>query len=698
MTGDSEHWSNLFDEIHELAHAALTGTASRVQLERLEDLVANSDDACRAYTQYLKETVVIRQAVRVSGAASGERSDDEPIARSRGRVEAQLHGPPADSKLDRRLKILLTAAVVVACGAATFLMLGRSPADPSVKVARIVRQSGAVWAGETPVDLQAGDSLSYGRYELSEGIAQVKFPWGTEVTLEGPVELELLPDGTRRLNKGRLVAKVSPDDTGFTIETPTVTVIDLGTEFGVSTDLSGESEVHVFKGAVEARKRYGQETTSELIRLAAGEATIFGRENAATRQILYNPNRFSRAWRMADRIAGTSGDLRFVHPPPQSVAEGRTENNEQLLLFLEREQVSLPAATSITMSEPGYYTTFGERESWIPANVEVDSYLMHFDPIGSVLGQAPVTVRGSVTFDRPILGIIVRGDQLAASDAALSSPEIEYIPLTRYSDFADHSCEINEPPCYVRGLVGQVSTNPRLSPAPNDWVRLSKDRRTLTVSCTTGAEVEQLRILVASVEVEVPLLAGPPPTTDSTPYGGRPFAVGSTIEAEDFDLGGQGIAYFDMTPELIANVYRSRESVELRRYVDGERSATVVCFTRAGEWINYSVNIDSPGTYVVKAAVGSRTGGGVFRFEFGETVSTGPVVLPKSGGNRFPLDEHELVRSAPVVLPAGPQTMRVVMESNHKDGWIGDFDWFEIERVPDEVPAPASEMAAATSK
>ena len=52
---------------------------------------------------------------------------------------------------------------------------------------------------------------------------------------------------------------------------------------------------------------------------------------------------------------------------------------------------------------------------------------MHFNP--SVrLGKGP---GGGVQFDRPIIGVIARGDQLRSSDAILGLPELAYPDETR---------------------------------------------------------------------------------------------------------------------------------------------------------------------------------------------------------------------------------------------------------------------------
>ena len=45
--------------------------------------------------------------------------------------------------------------------------------------------------------------------------------------------------------------------------------------------------------------------------------------------------------------------------------------------------------------------------------------------------------------------------------------------------------------------------------------------------------------------------------TGQSPYGGTPWAILGTIQAENYDLGGQGVAYNDTTSGNSGNAYRN---------------------------------------------------------------------------------------------------------------------------------------------
>lgn len=114
----------------------------------------------------------------------------------------------------------------------------------------VIRSSGAVlFARGLAATANDGDPLSAGRYDLRAGLMEVAYPSGVEVLIESPATFELRGTNTVRLSEGRLSARVPKNAVGFTVETPAASVVDLGTEFGVSAGKTG-SEVHVFKPEV----------------------------------------------------------------------------------------------------------------------------------------------------------------------------------------------------------------------------------------------------------------------------------------------------------------------------------------------------------------------------------------------------------------------------------------------------------------
>ncbi|KAG5179536.1 hypothetical protein JKP88DRAFT_167518 [Tribonema minus] len=92
----------------------------------------------------------------------------------------------------------------------------------------------------------------------------------------------------------------------------------------------------------------------------------------------------------------------------------------------------------------------------------------------------------------------------------------------------------------------------------------------------------------------------------STPFNvGAPAAVPGVIQAEEFDLGGEGIAYHNINLDRGAPpAMRAGEaSVEIDTIAVGKAQVTAVGYIRDGEWLKYSVNIAAAGFYTASLTV-----------------------------------------------------------------------------------------------
>src|SRR5207248_8478634 len=74
---------------------------------------------------------------------------------------------------------------------------------------------------------------------------------GATVVLEGPAELMLISRTEAYCAHGKLRASVPPQAKGFSIGAPQLSLVDRGTEFGLSVGADDKTEVHVFQGKVE---------------------------------------------------------------------------------------------------------------------------------------------------------------------------------------------------------------------------------------------------------------------------------------------------------------------------------------------------------------------------------------------------------------------------------------------------------------
>ena len=142
------------------------------------------------------------------------------------------------------------------------------------------------------------------RVAAGVGRGRTGVPGGARVCIEGPAEFAPRSGGRVELNCGRLVAYVPAQARGFTVNTPTAEVIDLGTEFGVEVNRQGRTDLVVIKGQVEVKPvakdaapaRRGQ-------RVVAGQAVRVAADDRTPTPVEFNPAKFAA---VRETIAATS--------------------------------------------------------------------------------------------------------------------------------------------------------------------------------------------------------------------------------------------------------------------------------------------------------------------------------------------------------------------------------------------------------
>ncbi len=173
------------------------------------------------------------------------------------------------------------------------------------------------------------------------------------------------------------------------------------------------------------------------------------------------------------------------------------------------------------------------------------------------------------------------------------------------------------------------------------------------VSITTGDSFDislpKSSILIIKIPPENP--------TDQLPYGGVVRSIPGTIEAEDYDTGGKFVAYYDTTEANRGGQCRS-DDVDIETCSEGGYDVTGIC---PGEWLEYSVDVNSSGLYKITTRVASADSNGEFRIEFNGRDETGPVLFSATGEEQIFSDTD-----VNVFLKKGEYTMRLLMDTK---GW-----------------------------
>jgi uncharacterized delta-60 repeat protein len=150
------------------------------------------------------------------------------------------------------------------------------------------------------------------------------------------------------------------------------------------------------------------------------------------------------------------------------------------------------------------------------------------------------------------------------------------------------------------------------------------------------------------------------------PFGGTPQPIPGRLEAENYDIGGQGIGYLDTTPGNTGGGYRS-DDVDIK---PSREDGYAVGWFAAGEWLAYTVNVEAAGDYDVTARVGSALPDRTFHIEVDGADVTGPVAVPQTAD----WDEYATVRAGSLSLTAGTHVLRVVVGPDD----FMDLQWVDI--------------------
>ena len=247
---------NLQDQILQL----LDGDLDRVAASRLDEELRESGEARKIYVQ-----------LSALHSALGE------LEESRSSI-GQLPVIPIERLLARQRRqsilnaLLAAAAILIVCS----VVLWSKMVPPATAVAsfRLSPDSAYSLSHAEGKETAKGPVLSRGsRLQLTRGVMEASFESGVRCVFKAPCDLTVLADDRISVADGVAWFHVPSSSVGFTVELPNLTVIDLGTEFGISAPAKESHEVHVMDGRVKVVTR---NASSQPIELRAGEARKAG--------------------------------------------------------------------------------------------------------------------------------------------------------------------------------------------------------------------------------------------------------------------------------------------------------------------------------------------------------------------------------------------------------------------------------------
>ena len=178
-------------------------------------------------------------------------------------------------------------------------------------------------------------------------------------------------------------------------------------------------------------------------------------------------------------------------------------------------------------------------------------------------------------------------------------------------------------------------------------------------------------------EPDVCILSAVEPGQEAIPVPGTDNRIPGNMEAEDFDHGGEGVAYHDNEPENLFGLYRDTEGVDIKSTGDttGEYQIGLI---HPGEWLEYTVCVEE-GIYDVWLRVTSKSAApGRVKVSVGGQ-ELGTVQIPSTGAWDT---NYTTVTLTNKQLNAGNKILRLDFLDNPATPGRGFFDLNWVRFVP----------------
>lgn len=137
----------------------------------------------------------------------------------------------------------------------------------------------------------------------------------------------------------------------------------------------------------------------------------------------------------------------------------------------------------------------------------------------------------------------------------------------------------------------------------------------------------------------------------------KPHSIPGTIEAEDFDTGCPGDAYYDRDEINEGGQYRLKEGVDIEKCAAGGYN---VGWTHTGEWMGYTVNVSKSAMYQISFYIASSMDSPKLHLEYTGADKTGIISIPNTAG----FQNWEVIKKT-AKLDAGKHVLKLVVDGDY---------------------------------
>lgn len=173
-------------------------------------------------------------------------------------------------------------------------------------------------------------------------------------------------------------------------------------------------------------------------------------------------------------------------------------------------------------------------------------------------------------------------------------------------------------------------------------------------------------------------------TQEAGPYNGSPASIPGKIEAEEYDFGGQGVAYSDEDSENRGEAFRN-DGVDIYAAATGYS----IGYNQEGEWLNYTVDVQETSKYTVSISAATDNATASFQLLIDGKAVTGDISAPNTGN--FKDYQKVIVRTKEI--SEGQHTLQLKITSS----WL-DIDYLTFEKYESNGDDPYDENGCVIGK
>lgn len=472
-------------DFEELVVRFQTGTLTPEEVESFESLLQADEQKRLIYLGMEKQSAEIARLLKRKSTI-GDASADELVSL-----------PQANWLSESGTRRSLWIAASIAAAIVVVWFSKPEPKRPQMtesvhlvsSAAKITYSDNAIWSDLDAVyPVPGGDLKMRTNYHLTSGAIRLKMAGGGIVSLEGPSAFEIGDEQQFDLLHGRMAAW-SPDETsGLNVQVGNIGIRDQGSAFGVFASETKDVELSVFDGNLELElqpndsgppsrktRRWSRKTVSE------GEAVTISRDATMANAIEFDSEPYAQLWPLTVGIDRVSHLIDFV-PPQTGFKLAALASDDRLFLFPERMNLPLEDSMAVDLArDPNarHVATWPRSEQdidvpTVPAGRVLSSYLLVFRPRTRERSTYR-TLSGSITFEKPIAAVSVRGKRLKLSERIFGRPDVDY-DSWRGRSLEDRASGIAE--------------------APADRIAISADGHRLDFELSVDFRPDHIRVLV----------------------------------------------------------------------------------------------------------------------------------------------------------------------------------------------------------